>query len=426
MPTKALLESSHRYHALKQVEAFGVMNATGRPDPVRIWRRKDDLIKEFADYRGEQLRRGDFELIRGEASFLNGRQVRVRDGDERRVLEAKSFIVATGSEIAWPAIDGLEEIDPLTSDTALVRPYVPKSLIVLGAGAVSLEFAQFYAHLGAQVTLLQRSLQIARDFDADVAGELELELVEQGIEVKKGVRLIKLEREESGKCACFEWEGRVHRVVAEEVFHGLGRRPAVGNLCLEAAGLRVGDGGGVMVNAMQQSTVENIFAAGDVTGQDEVVHVAVKAGEIAGRNACAYVYGDERFEPMPWEGLGMRVIFTQPEVACVGLTEREAMAQGRKIVMASHSFSDHGKSMIYGSRHGFVKLVADGGSGEILGAAVVGPCGSDLIHEIVPCLYFRAKAQDLAAMPHYHPTLAEIWTYPAEEIVERVRGGGGS
>jgi pyruvate/2-oxoglutarate dehydrogenase complex dihydrolipoamide dehydrogenase (E3) component len=419
MPTKALLESSHRHYAITQAETFGLIHATARPDPLLIWQRKDRLIKEFADHRVEQLTDGRFDLIRGEASFLNACQINVREETQNRLLEAKAYIIATGSEIAWPPLDGLRSIDPLTSDTALARPHIPKNLIVLGAGAVSLEFAQFYAHLGTRVTLLQRSNQIARDFDPDVAAELELELIEQGIDVKKGVRLISFEKNGASKSVRYEWEGNTHILSAEEIFHGLGRRPSIEKLHLEAAGVCI-EFGRLAVNAKQQSSVENIFAAGDVTGQEEVVHVAVKAGEIAAHNACAHIYNDRPYETMPWGTMSMAVIFTSPEVARVGLTESQALAAGKRILTARYPFSDHGKSMIHGSRHGFVKLIAEARTGEILGASVVGPCGSDLIHEIVPCLYFRAKAQDLAAMPHYHPTLAEIWTYPAEEIADLV------
>jgi pyruvate/2-oxoglutarate dehydrogenase complex dihydrolipoamide dehydrogenase (E3) component len=417
MPTKALLESSHRYHALKHGADFGLKNPTAEPDAKAIWQRKDRLIKEFADYRVEQLTDGRFELIRGKASFLNTNQVHVVTDTGMLLIEAKAWIIATGSEIAWPPVEGLRECDPLTSDTALARAYIPKSLLVLGAGAVSLEFAQFYAHLGTHVTILQRSTQLARDFDADVAAEFEIELIEQGIDVKKGVKLIALEKNNEQKTVHYEWQGKILRWSGEEIFHGLGRRPAIDGLNLSAAGVII-EKGAIRVNEWQQSSTATIFAAGDVVGHDEVVHVAVKAGEVAARNALAQIYNDRPFESMPWRTMSMAVIFTSPEIARIGLTESEAVAAKKRILTAKHPFSDHGKSMIHGSRHGFVKLIAEADSGLILGAAVVGPYASDLIHEIVPCLYFKATVRDLAAMPHYHPTLAEIWTYPAEEIME--------
>jgi pyruvate/2-oxoglutarate dehydrogenase complex dihydrolipoamide dehydrogenase (E3) component len=164
--------------------------------------------------------------------------------------------------------------------------------------------------------------------------------------------------------------------------------------------------------------VPHIFAAGDAVGRHEVVHIAIAQGEIAARNAVRVARGAAE----PPETIDYRlktlVTFTDPEIALVGLTEKEAREQGIDFVSAKYPFNDHGKSQIGGHEFGFVKLLAERTRGEIIGAQIVGPHASDMIHELVAVMYYRGTARDLAAMPHYHPTLGEIVTYPAEEIVE--------
>jgi pyruvate/2-oxoglutarate dehydrogenase complex dihydrolipoamide dehydrogenase (E3) component len=160
-----------------------------------------------------------------------------------------------------------------------------------------------------------------------------------------------------------------------------------------------------------QTSAPHIYAAGDCTGPHEIVHLAVQQGEIAGHN-LAHPDSPRRMDYR----LLISVVFTEPQVAFVGLTENEAKAQGISCLTASYPFNDHGKSLIMEAKDGFVKLLAEPGSGEILGGMCVGPAGGELIHEIVAAMARHMTVRELAAMPHYHPTLAEIWTYPAEEL----------
>jgi pyruvate/2-oxoglutarate dehydrogenase complex dihydrolipoamide dehydrogenase (E3) component len=166
-----------------------------------------------------------------------------------------------------------------------------------------------------------------------------------------------------------------------------------------------------------QTSAPHIFAAGDVTGRHEIVHIAVQQGEVAGVNAAQVASGGEGRKRVD-ERLIASAVFTEPQIASVGLTEQAARAAGLDYVTASYPFNDHGKSLIMGARHGFVKLLAEKTRGEIIGAQIIGPQAADLIHELIAVMHYRGTAAELAAMPHYHPTLAEIITYPAEEITE--------
>jgi len=175
----------------------------------------------------------------------------------------------------------------------------------------------------------------------------------------------------------------------------------------------------IATNAKMQTTVPHIYAAGDCTGLHEIVHIAVRQGEIAAHNIARPDHPKEIDSRLLIE-----VIFTEPQIATVGLTEKRADVDNIPYIVASYPFSDHGKSLIMEARDGFVKLLANPLTGEILGACCVGPQGGELIHEIVTAMSRRMTVQELAEMPHYHPTLAEIWTYPAEELAEKVVASG--
>jgi pyruvate/2-oxoglutarate dehydrogenase complex dihydrolipoamide dehydrogenase (E3) component len=211
----------------------------------------------------------------------------------------------------------------------------------------------------------------------------------------------------------FEHCGEKVRVQAEEVLYGLGRRPNT-DVGLEKIGVRL-EYGRVVTDHHMQSSVPHIYAVGDCTGLHEIVHIAVQQGEIAGHN----IAHPQRKKQMDYRLL-CEVIFTEPQVALVGLTEKSAHVRNINYMVAKYPFNDHGKSLIMEAKDGFVKLLAEPMTGEILGACCVGPHGGELIHEIIAAMHKRMTVQELAAMPHYHPTLAEIWTYPADELAGEI------
>jgi pyruvate/2-oxoglutarate dehydrogenase complex dihydrolipoamide dehydrogenase (E3) component len=229
-----------------------------------------------------------------------------------------------------------------------------------------------------------------------------------------GTDLLQAWREGAMKGISFEYEGQIVRVAAQEILYGLGRVPNTASLNLPSAGVDVSMGR-FLVNSEMRTNISHIFAAGDCTGLHEIVHIAIQQGEIAAHNIlhpAAPRHMDYR--------LLTSVVFTDPQIGRVGLTEREAQAEKIPYIAASYPFNDHGKSLIMEATDGFVKLLADPKNGEILGGCCVGPHGGELIHEIIAGMSKRMTVRELAAMPHYHPTLAEIWTYPAEELVEKL------
>jgi pyruvate/2-oxoglutarate dehydrogenase complex dihydrolipoamide dehydrogenase (E3) component len=407
MPTKALLYAAEVKHLAEHAETWGVHAGKVGFDFKKVMARKNAQIKDFADFRAEQLNTGKFKFIRANARFLDAHTVELSDGKK---LTAKHFVIATGSSVAPSPLPTLNETGYLTSDDALVLKKLPKSLIILGGGAIACEFAQFFTRFGVKITLVQRSEHILKEFDVDAGMEIEKVFRREGVKIFTNTRLLGARRKGKLKSVSFEHEGKTVSVSAEEILFALGRIPNISSLDLKNAGVKT-ECGYIVTNDKMQTNKPHIFAAGDCTGPHEIVHIAVIQGEIAAHNIT------RPKSPRKTDNrLLISIVFTEPQVATVGLTEKEAKARGIKFLTASYPFNEHGKSLIMEAKDGFVKLLAHPKSGEILGGACVGPVGGELTHEIVAAMAKRMTVHELAAMPHYHPTLAEIWTYPAEEL----------
>jgi pyruvate/2-oxoglutarate dehydrogenase complex dihydrolipoamide dehydrogenase (E3) component len=410
MPTKALLQAGEVRHLIQRAALWGMRPGSVGFDWSAVLGRKDELIEEFAAFRRQQLSDGRFEFVRAHAVFADPHTVKLDTGND---LSAAHWVISTGSTISQPPVPGLPEAGYWTSDDAQALEKPPESLIVLGGGPVALEFAQFFARFGTHVTVIQRSGQVLRDSDADVAAALEGAFEREGIRIYRGTRLIGAGKDRF-RWVEFEQGGKRIRVEAEAVLHGLGRVPNTAGLNLAAAGVGT-EGARIVTDLTQRTSAQHIYAAGDCTGPYEIVHIAIQQGEVAAHNIAGAA------PPRQVEyRLLLSVVFTEPQVAQVGLTEKAARAGNVAYRAATYPFDDHGKSLILGATDGFVKLLADPFTGEIVGGACVGPLAGELIHEIVVAMAGRMTINELARLPHYHPTLAEIWTYPAEELAATI------
>lgn len=411
MPTKAILRSAEVASLLRRAKEFGFSPVSAQVDLSAIVDRKDRLVREFADYRIQQLHDPSFMLYQSRAVFRSPNEIAVGD----TVLSAGSFILATGSKPNEIQIPGLAQAGYFTSDTILDLRTQPGSLIVLGGGAVALELGQFFARLGTRVTIVQRGRTILSGMDDDVGRALEAALIDEDIEVVTDAQLLRVAHDETGKTVWVMKDGRERSYIGEEILQALGRQPNIEGLRLDLADVTV-DEGRIMVDGAMQTSQAHIYAVGDVNDLTPIVHLAIQQGEIAGYNAT---HSDQPAKTIDHR-LDTEVVFTDPQVAVLGLGEAQAKAGGIPYLTASYPFADHGKALCLGAMHGFVKLLAAPQTGEILGAQIVGPEAGELIHELTAVMYYRGTVADLSRMPHYHPTLAEIVTYPAESIVERL------
>lgn len=411
MPTKTILRSSDIMSLLKRAEEFGLHPVSAKANLSSIIDRKARLIGEFADDRIQALKDSRFTLYEERATFLSPHEVQVGS----QTLTAKSMIISTGSVVSRISISGLEEVGYITSDEALELRNLPQSMIVLGGGPVAVELAQFYSRLGTKVTLLQRSAHIMSSGDEDLARPVETRFREEGMHVFTNTKLHHFTSDGPLKVAHFTHNGQELSVSAEVILQALGRRPNIDTLNLEAAEVKT-QNGKVSVDNTMRTNQPHIFAVGDVNGLHEIVHIAIEQGEIAGWNAMHTGDSPRHYS----DRLKTQVVFTDPQIASVGLSEKECQRELIAYIAASYPFNDHGKSMTLGETHGHVKLLADPLTGTLLGAHIVGPEAAELIHELIAVMYYHGTVHDLMRIPHYHPTLAEIITYPAEELLERL------
>lgn len=416
MPSKTLLESANRYRQMGRAEEFGLR--TGGQAEFRIEEviaRKRRLVAEFAAERRKELEGGAFDFRRGRARFIDPHTIGMEGG---QTLRAQTIVIATGSRVKMMPIPGLEETGFLTSDALLDCDRQFGSVIVLGAGPVGLEAAHYYRCQGAAVTVLNLEEQILSAVDLDVSLSLEHAMERAGVRFFCNAKVTRVGQAQGRKSVEFEFEGKSQRAEAEEIIYAIGREACCHDLGLEAAGVKLNEREHIGADCSQRTSQPHIFAAGDVCGPYEILHFATKQGEIAARNAARQLGQLAGEAETMDERLKLAVVFTEPEAATLGLNEAEATKAGHAFAVAGYPFSEVGRAIVEGETEGLVKLIVKRESGCILGAAAVGERAAELIHEMVAVMYYRGTVKDIVAMPHYHPTLSEIWVSAAQKADE--------
>ncbi len=423
MPTKAMLRSGEIAQLVRESSDMGIETSEPRINWPRIVQRTADLVTEFADYRQESAKNlKGVEIIRDWATFESPDSLRLSGGS----LTADHFVISTGSVPRTPRTDplgnvpGLEESGYLTSDNVMTMSELPESMLIFGGGAVAMEFAQLFCRLGVRVTVIQRSPLVLSKIDTDIATGLTRYLAREGVRFVTDTWLDKVEVQDGLKTCTIHVGERVETHSAQEILLAVGRRPAVAGLNCEIGGVECHDGW-VIVDEHLRTSNPKVFAGGDVVGgpaigAHQLVHVAVRQGEIIGHNA--FNRDQEKFDGR----LVPEAIFTDPAIGIVGLTDEQAAESDRPILTAIESFEEQGRALTMGQAKGLVKMMADATSGEILGVHILGPEGADLIHEAIVLMHFHATVHDVAAIPHLHPTLAEIMVEPAEAIIHQMNG----
>ena len=408
MPSKTLLYMAEVLHLAQKAKSFGLKIPSARADMKAIHARKKRIIDEFASYRQAALNSGKFDLIRAHARFTDPHTLALSNG---RSLRARHFLIGTGSKISLPAVPGLAETKFWTSDDVLDLDFIPQSVIVLGGGIVACELAQFLNRIGTRVVLIQRSAHILRDHSEAAAKVVQQALVDEGVELFAGTQIQSLRPEARGVAATFLHDGKILTRRAAFLFNALGREPNTAPLNLAAAGVTSRADGQIGINRWQQTSAPHIYAAGDCSGPHEIVHTAILQGELAARHTAKV----KALKPVDWSLL-LNVVFTDPQLATIGRLERELDEAGTSYLVASYPFNDHGKSILLEANYGYVKVIAEPKRGRILGAEIVGKDAGELIHAFSGPLAMKATVFDLLRAPWYHPTLAEIVTYPLEEL----------
>jgi pyruvate/2-oxoglutarate dehydrogenase complex dihydrolipoamide dehydrogenase (E3) component len=412
MPSKTVLYMAEVLHLAQKGKTFGLKIPSARADMAAIHARKKKIIADFADYRVRALEAGRFDLIRAHARFTDPHTLELSNGERVR---AKHILISTGSKISVPPVPGLADVAFWTSDDVLELGFVPPSVIVLGGGIVACELAQFLNRVGSRVILVQRSANILRDHSSAASTVVQQAFVDEGIELFAGTQLQRVSQDRRGFSLEFIHDGKAITRRAAHLFNALGREPNTALLNLAAAGVATRANGQVIINEWQQTSAAHVYAAGDCAGPAEIVHIAIQQGELAARHAA----GVKKLKAIDY-ALLLNVVFTDPQLATIGVLERELDARDIVYLSATYPFNDHGKSILMDANYGYVKVIAEPKRGRILGAEIVGKDAGELIHAFSGPLAMKATVFDLLRAPWYHPTLAEIITYPLEEIAEKI------
>ena len=399
IPTKALLASAEVYHTVARAAEFGVRCGTPELDWPAMQARKQQVVAKMVGGVRMLLERAGVTVLSGRARFLGADRVAVSGPAGEQVLSATRFIIASGSSPLRLPIPGADMPGVLDSTGALSLESLPESVLVVGGGAVGLEFATLFATLGVRVTVVEMLPRLAPLMDRDVGEALRTALAVQRVRVYVNTRIEAIEAGERGLVARLQGPQGELTVESEKVLLAAGRRPNVEGLGLEAAGVAF-DRKGIRVDDRMATGVVGIYAIGDVVGGSMLAHVAMHQGVVAAENALGHE-ARMRYNAVP------SCIFARPEAASVGLTEEAAREQGYDVRVGRFPFNGNGKAVAQGEIEGFVKVVAEARYGAVLGLHIVGPHASDLILEGALGLTLETTLDEIVATIHAHPTLGE-------------------
>ncbi len=348
--------------------------------------------------------------VEGKGVFESKSKVRVGT----KTYTAKKFVVATGSSPNPVQIPGISKVKFWTNVEALNTRDAPKSITIIGGRALALEFSQIFAHLGAEVTVLQRSDRILPNEEPEISEALAEYLNDEGIEIHTGVSLHAVKEAQSGKVVVARVNGRLRQFESEELLMATGRRPNTRGINLERVGVRLRDDGAVLVNREMRTAASHVWAGGDVIGEPMLETVAAKEGAVAAENALTHAHKRIDYRSVP------RGVFTSPQVASVGLTEKEAEENGFKCSCRTLSMKDVPKALIINDTRGLIKMVIDAETHRILGVHILSPFAADLIHEGTLAVKYGLATEDIVDTVHVFPTLSEATKLVAQSFTRDV------
>jgi dihydrolipoamide dehydrogenase len=411
IPSKALLESSELYHDARHAFGeHGVLVGELGFDLAKMLARKEGIVAQLTDGIAGLMKKNRVKVIRGTARFLATRRLAVTTDEGEREIEADAVVVATGSvpvELPFLRFDGTHVV---SSTEALAFERVPEHLVVVGAGAVGLELGSVWLRLGAQVTVLELLPQIVPFADGQLARGLQRALKQQGMDIRLKTKVTGAEVAHGRVTVrCEAEKGGADTIGCDRVLVAVGRRPYTTGLGLEAAGITLDERGRIPVDEHLRTAAEGVWAVGDVVAGPMLAHKAEEEG-IAAAELLAGQPGHVNPATIP------SVVYTDPELAGVGLTEEQAKAEKRAVRIGRALFRANGRALGLGKVEGMVKLIADAKTDRLLGAHVLGPRASELIAEAVLALEYHASAEDLARTIHAHPTLSEVLKEAALDV----------
>ncbi|MGM1049409.1 MAG: dihydrolipoyl dehydrogenase [Bacillota bacterium] len=402
IPTKALIRSSEVFHNFKNAEDFGISAEHIQMEMAKVIEQKDkikDTLVSGIDY---LLEKNGVRVIQGSASFIDSKQVLVKNRKDEYTIQATNTLIATGSKISKINLPGIEHDFVLNSTSALQQKENFKSITIIGGGVIGMEFAFIYSNFGIEVNVIEYCDRLLTMVDEDVSEEIRNIAAERGIRVHTGARVTRIEKDQNGNAVViFEKDDTEMFMTSEKVLVAIGREPNLEGLDIDKAGVTLNENGkGIAVNEHLQTSVDHIYAIGDVTNRIQLAHVASHEGTAA----IDHILGTDstlNYDMVP------NVIFTSPEIASVGLTEQQALRQKMQITISKFPFQANGKALTMREEKGFVKLIKNNDNGKIVGASIIGPEASALISTLTVIINNGISEEEIIHTIFAHPTTGE-------------------
>ena len=403
IPSKALLDSSEHFHnAVHNFANHGISVESPKADIARMVERKNEVVDQTTKGIQFLMDKNKITVFQGVGSFEDATHVKVTKEDgSSEVLESKNIIIATGSKPSSLPFINIDKERIITSTEALNLKEIPKHLVVIGGGVIGLELGSVCRRLGSEVTVVEYMDKIIPGMDGALSKELQKVLKKQGVKFMLSTAVEAVERNgDTVKVSGKDKKGAEVSVEGDYVLVSVGRRPYTDGLAVEKAGVELDERGRVKVNGHLQTNVSNIYAIGDVIQGAMLAHKASEEGVLVAEQLAGQ-------KPHINYNLIPGVVYTWPEVAGVGKTEEQLKEEGKAIKVGNFPMRALGRSRASGDIDGFIKIIADEKTDEVLGVHMIGARAADMIAAAVTAMEFRASAEDIARMSHAHPTFAE-------------------
>jgi dihydrolipoamide dehydrogenase len=414
IPTKSLVRSAEIFKNLKEAENFGCQAENISVDIKNVIGRKNRVITQLVQGIEYILKKHDVRVIRGIGEIKDCNTVFVKEKAAEITIKTNNIIIATGSKSSSLPIPGKDLECVMDSSDALQMDELPEKMVIIGGGVIGMEFAFIFSGFGVDVTVVEFLDEVLAAFDSDIIEEISKIAKSKGIKIFTGSKVEQIIQGEDGQSiVVFSKDNEKKYISADKVLMAVGRQPSLDGLGVASLGLELNDKGrGIKVNEKMQTNIPNIYAIGDVTNRVLLAHVASHQGIVAVKNIMG-VPSEIDYNVIP------SAIFTDPEIAMVGIGEKAAKKQGIDVEVGKFPFAASGKALTMGESRGFVKIIKQKCTGKILGGAIIGPHATDLIAEIALAVKKGLTCEDVIETVHAHPTTAEA----IHEAVLAAEGG---
>jgi len=400
IPTKALIKNAEVYSLIKHSEDYGIKVQNISVDFKKNVKRSRDISQRLSKGIEFLMKKNNIEHFSGTGRLKSKNSIEVKNDDKAYIVEAEKIIIATGARPkTFPGLD-FDSKNVISSKDAMLLTTPPKDLIIIGSGAIGVEFAYYFSEFGTKVHIVEMMDRILPNEDQDVSEEVEKNFKKSGMKISKGVRVSKIQSMKQSAKVFLESEEIEKIIKAEKVLLAVGVTGNIDNLGLRDLGIEI-ETGAIKVDNFNRTNIENIYAIGDVCGPPWLAHVASAEGHVAAEHSAGINVAPIDYANIPG------CTYCQPQVGSLGMTEEEAISAGFNIKIGKFSFQASGKAMAVGSTTGFVKLIFDKKYGELLGAHIVGSEATEMIAELGIAKALEATWDDLSMTVHAHPTLSE-------------------